>query len=198
MKDKLYAIFLTTCCIICLFSIRARGQDTTRKSYSVFKPMPKSLEREEMETDRPNVTETPHTVDAGHFQYETDIVRHQRQSTDDSKQRRWLYNQANLKIGLLKNTSLHLMVQSFAKERNVELSEKTTQTSSGFGDLTIRLKQCLFGNYNGKFSMALMPYVKLPTNKFSDNKKYEEGLMVPMLLTLSKDWKLECNWKVTT
>lgn len=84
--------------------------------------MPKSLERKEMETDRPNVTETPHTVDAGYFQYETDMFRHQREITDQSKQRRWLYNQANLKLGLLKNTALQVIVQSYNKESVTDLA----------------------------------------------------------------------------
>lgn len=186
---KLIMAAAISCLCICV-SVSAWAQDTTRKSYSIFKPMPKQLEREEMETDRPNVTETPHTVDAGHFQYEADVLRHQRQTTEESRQRRWLYNQANLKFGILKNTALQVIVQSYGKERSAELSGKNVQRTSGFGDVTVRIKQCLFGNYNGNFSMALMPYVKLPTSKFSDNQKYEEGLLVPMILKLPKDWKI--------
>lgn len=175
---------------ILMCSIRVEAQDSTRSSYHLFKPMPKSLEREEMETDRPNVTETPHTVDAGHFQYETDMFRHQREITDQSKQRRWLFNQANLKLGLLKNTALQVIVQSYNKESVTDLATNQKQTGSGFGDLIIRIKQCLYGNYNGNFSIALLPYIKIPTNRYSDNQKYEEGLLVPMLIKLPHDWKI--------
>jgi hypothetical protein len=35
-----------------------------------------------------------------------------------------------------------------------------------------------------------MPYVKFPTNKYTDEQKYEFGLMVPLLLQLPNDWKI--------
>ncbi len=187
---KIYLLPFFAAVAVLMFNTQAKAQDSTRSSYHLFKPMPKSLEREEMETDRPNVTETPHTVDAGHFQYETDIFRHQREITDQSKQRRWLYNQANLKLGLLKNTALQVIVQSYNNESITDLATNQKQTGSGFGDLIIRVKQCLYGNYNGSFSIALLPYVKIPTNRYSDNQKYEEGLLVPMLIKLPHDWKI--------
>jgi hypothetical protein len=41
--------------------------------YNLFNPMPRALMRE-MSTDRPDRTESPPTVDAGHFQFEADLV----------------------------------------------------------------------------------------------------------------------------
>lgn len=41
-------------------------------SYHFFNPTSKSQMRQ-MNTDRPDVTETPNTVDAGHFQFEFEI-----------------------------------------------------------------------------------------------------------------------------
>jgi hypothetical protein len=35
-----------------------------------------------------------------------------------------------------------------------------------------------------------MPYVKFPTNRYNDNQKYEEGLIIPMSLKLPHDWKI--------
>jgi len=168
----------------------AYGQDTSRRGYTLFKPLPKALMREEMETDRPNVTETPHTVEAGHFQYEADLFKFQRERTEDSREHSWLANQANLKLGLLKNTALQVIVQTYGKEINREITSGEKEAASGFGDITVRLKQSLYGNYNGNFSIAVMPYVKFPTNTYSDNKMYEEGLMVPMLLKLPHEWKI--------
>jgi hypothetical protein len=164
--------------------------DSTRKSYHLFKPMPKQLEREEMETDRPNITETPHTVDAGHFQYEADLVKHSRELTEETRQRRWLINQANLKMGLLKNTDLQVIIQSYGRETVRQLDGSGSQSGAGFGNIMLRLKQCLFNNYEGTFSLGLMPYVRVPTNHYSDNQKFEEGLIVPMLIKLPNDWKI--------
>src|SRR2546425_12662784 len=43
--------------------------------YTLFNPTPRELMRE-MNTDRPDKTESPFTVDAGHFQIEADILNY--------------------------------------------------------------------------------------------------------------------------
>ncbi|MEO8821382.1 MAG: hypothetical protein ABI267_05890 [Ginsengibacter sp.] len=45
--------------------------DSSKSGYTIFNPTPKKLMRD-FETDRPDVTESAYTVDAGHFQLETD------------------------------------------------------------------------------------------------------------------------------
>lgn len=149
-------------------------------SYSLVKPVPKDSLREEMETDRPSITESPYTVEAGHLQYETSIVSLERQRSDDGLQRTLLLNHADIKLGLLRNTNLHIVTESYG----------WSESKHGFGDLTLRLKHNLYGNYQGNFSIALMPYVTFPTNHYSDNRLYENGLMIPMVLKLPGDWKI--------
>ncbi|WP_158827098.1 transporter [Mucilaginibacter lacusdianchii] len=173
-------------CFTCV-SYAAHAQDTVK--YSLFKPVPKAKMRKEMETDRPNFTETPYTVDAGHFQYEADLGRFEHQVTE-SDENRWLINQADLKLGLLPNTSLQLIVQTFGHQASKEVESGEKEFHRGFGDITLRVKQNLYGNFKGNFSIALMPYIKFPTNRYSDNKLYEEGLMIPMILQLPHDWKI--------
>jgi hypothetical protein len=182
---------LLTVALSLTIAVNAFGQvDSTRKTYNIFKPMPKTLLREDMETDRPNITETPYTIEAGHLQYEADFINYEREHTDESFKQTWLVNQANLKLGLLKNTALQIIVQTFGKEISKDLATMEKQTARGFGDITIRVKQNLYGNYDGNFSIAVMPYVKLPTNQYTDNQSYEEGLMVPMAIKLPHDWKI--------
>ncbi|MBS7564058.1 transporter [Mucilaginibacter sp. Bleaf8] len=194
MNDKTFTRFLlsavTFAGLFSFASFDAQAQDTPKVKYSLFHPVPKEKMRKEMETDRPNFTETPLTVDAGHFQYEADLGRFEHQTTSESDERRWLINQADLKFGLLPNTSLQLIVQTFGHQVNKELENGEKEFNRGFGDLTLRIKQNIYGNYDGNFSIALMPYIKFPTNRYSDNKLYEEGLMIPMLLQLPHDWKI--------
>ena len=156
--------------------------------YSLFKPVPQDSVREEMETDRPNITETPYTVDAGHIQYEASVINLERKGTQEGMQQTWSVNHANVKVGLLPNTSLHIIFETYG----IQTMKGGLQSSSnhGFGDLTVRLKQSLYGNYSGKFSIALMPFVTFPTNRYSDNRLYEAGLMVPAAIKLPDDWKL--------
>jgi hypothetical protein len=47
--------------------------DPNKWQYNLFSPTPRALMRD-MSTDRPDKTESPYTVDAGHFQFEADLV----------------------------------------------------------------------------------------------------------------------------
>ena len=44
-----------------------------KSSYTIFNPVPRDLMRE-LTPDRPDKTESPYTVDAGHFQLEMDFA----------------------------------------------------------------------------------------------------------------------------
>ncbi|WP_207532170.1 transporter [Desertivirga arenae] len=153
----------------------------------------KSLSQEkpdEMDTDRPNRTETPKTVKKGHFQYETDLLLRENKTTGSDKEKDWLYNQANLKLGLFKNTDVQLIAQTYGKESTTEINTGITQSREGFGDIILRVKQNIKGNKQGSFAVALVPYFKIPTSTFSDNQRYEGGLLLPMRVKLPGEWEL--------
>src|SRR5687767_2381830 len=52
-----------------------------KSGYHLFDPTPRALMRE-MSTDRPDTTESPRTVDAGHFQLEMSFVDFTREDED--------------------------------------------------------------------------------------------------------------------
>ncbi|MBE9586462.1 transporter [Mucilaginibacter sp. JRF] len=162
--------------------------------YSLFKPVPKDSLRKEMETDRPNVTESPYTVDAGHLQYETSLVSLERMRSEDGLESTLLLNYADIKLGLLPNTNLHIGVESYGRQTLFPPSGPA-ETQQGFGDLTLKLKQNLYGNYEGDFSIALMPYVIFPTGRYSGNSLYEMGIMLPVSVKLPDNWKLGVQLK---
>jgi hypothetical protein len=167
----------------------AQAQATKRPSFNLFRPVPKEKMRE-METDRPDVTESPSTVDAGHFQYEADLVKFKREKDEVNSQHTLLINQADLKLGITNSTDLEVIIQSFGRQRELDMSTGTLTTGHGPGSLTLRIKQNLLGNDEGRFAIAILPYVKFPTSRFEPDERYEGGLIVPMLLKLPNDWKL--------
>src|SRR6476661_7602632 len=160
-------------------------EDTTKRKYNLFNPVPKSLMRE-METDRPDITESAYSVDAGHFQLETDLFKTTRLKQDNFKSIENAFNIANLKIGLNRTMDLQLVVESYVRESTTVANFKNSQ--SGFGDLTLRLKKNLWGNDEGKSALAVMPYITLPTSK--GNESYEAGIIFPFALDLGGDWGL--------
>jgi hypothetical protein len=175
---------------LCAFFLPFGGhaQQQTVK-YSLFYPVP-AIQLRDMETDRPDVTESPFTVDAGHFQYETDLFRIVRERSDFSKTNTLLINQANLKIGLAGSTALQIGFQSYGIMRQSDLASGQRTSSHGIGDLTVRVKQNLFGNNGGDFALAVLPYVKFPTSKYDNESRFEYGLILPMQFKLPGEWKL--------
>ncbi|PQA93032.1 hypothetical protein B0A69_12780 [Chryseobacterium shigense] len=164
-------------------------QEEPHQKHSLFNPVPRALMRE-METDRPDVTESPYTVDAGHFQYETDIVRLIKEKSDVQKTSTLLINQANLKIGITGSTAIQIGFQTYGRQKDTDLRSGSVTMSDGIGDVTLRIKQNLIGNDHGKFALAVLPYVKFPSSKYDEESRFEGGLIVPMSYQLPGDWKL--------
>ena len=120
-----------------------------------------------LSTDRPDTTESPHTVDAGHFQFEMEIANR----TSNGSEREFSLGELNAKIGLDSSTDLQVVLPTYTRVRN---------GGEGFGDVEIRLKHNLWGNDDGSTALALMPFIKLPTaNGDLGNGEFEGGLIVP-------------------
>jgi len=165
------------------FTIIAQTKlDSSKLEYTLFHPTPRFLMRR-FETDRPDVTESPYTVDAGHFQYETDLFKTDQSNSGGIKTIINSYNAANLKLGITNSLDLQLIVESYTTQKTTE--GLITQKKSGFGNLTLRVKQNLWGNDNGKTAFALLPYVVLPT---TSNAKITGGLVLPLSVSLPNDW----------
>lgn len=151
---------------------------------SIFNPTPNDAMREFM-TDRPDKTESAYTVDAGHFQHETDLLNYVQDSAEGSTSSTLLVAAPNLKIGLTNSTDLQVVAQSSVYDKSSNPNEKR----SGYGDTIIRLKQNIWGNDGGDTALAMMPYIKLPTNyKDLGNDKVEGGLIVPIALNYFEDY----------
>lgn len=165
------------------------GQENAEKKYSLFNPVPESSMRE-METDRPDVTESAYTVDAGHFQYETDLIRLIKETSDSRQTSTVLINHGNLKIGITGSTAIQIGFETYGIQKERDLSSGSIQTSSGFGDINFRIKQNLIGNDSGNFVLAVLPYIKFPTSGYDDESRFEGGLIVPMLYKMPGEWKL--------
>ena len=62
------------------------GKDTAKNSYHLFSTTPRHQMRR-FETDRPDATESPITLDAGHLQYETHLFKSEKIKTMEVKDR---------------------------------------------------------------------------------------------------------------
>ncbi|MGB4775205.1 MAG: transporter [Daejeonella sp.] len=145
-------------------------------------------ELREMQTDRPDVTESAYTVDYGHFQYESDAIKLVRNKENDILSHEFFFNLANIKLGITKSTDLQVVVETYIINESKNTLTQVSNKTSGFGDLTLRIKQNIWGNTGGKSALAVMPYLTIPTSKFTLDKRVEGGIIFPFALELKNDW----------
>jgi hypothetical protein len=192
------AVALTVCALPAAWSLGDDHQAATsapdKSRYNLFNPTPAALMRP-METDRPDKTESPYTVDAGHFMFEMDVVTYaydrDGSGGGDIRTERWAVAPVNLKLGLTNNIDLQVIIEPYNQVRVEDRAGGTIAKSSGFGDVTTRLKVNLWGNDGGKTALAIMPFLKFPTNQDSlGNNAVEGGVIFPFALELPHGWAL--------
>ncbi len=172
--------------------IASQGTAAPDKSaYTLFNPTPPDQMRE-LSTDRPDKTESPYTVDAGHFQLEMDLANFTATDTDGGRVRAFNIAPINLKIGLLNQVDLQFVFDSYLHvSTRVRGATPETTTPSGIGDFTTRLKINLWGDERGQTAFALLPFVKIPTNTDGlGNNGVEGGLLLPLGVKLPADFDL--------
>ncbi len=154
-----------------------------RNIYTLFHPVPNNSLRE-LNADRPDKTDCPFTVDAGHFQVEMDLVNMTYNPPDEKRNyvgfRSTEVAPMNLKIGLLRNLDFQLVFTSYKLNKTNDQNNNITSTESGFYGITPRLKINVMGNDSGFFALALIPFISIPVDKNSfNNNALEGGLGVP-------------------
>jgi hypothetical protein len=170
------------------------GAEIDKSVYHLFNRTPSAALRE-MSTDRPDKTESPYTVDAGHFQLEMDFVTpsfdHSTAGGTDIHTDTWGFAPVNLKAGVLNNVDLQVVIDTFDEVRTEDRPARSVTRERGFGGITSRLKINLWGNDGGKTAFALMPFVEFPTSggRF-DEKLIQGGVILPLAVQLPVGWAM--------
>jgi hypothetical protein len=165
-----------------------------KSGYTLFNRTPDSQLRE-LNTDRPDLTESPYTVDAGWGQLEMDLFAyardHEKIDGTNLKTTALSFANINLKVGLTSNIDLQTVLEPYTRVQVQDRISGTRETTSGFGDVTSRLKINFWGNDGGDTAFALMPFIKWPTNQHGlGNKSLEGGLIVPLAVSLGGGWDM--------
>jgi len=161
-----------------------------KSGYNLLNPTPDAAMRE-LSPDRPDKTESPYTVDAGHFQLEMDFANYTRDDAEGVRTAAWNVAPFNLKIGLLNNVDLQLVYDNYLNVRTNDRLLHRVTTQSGFGDFTTRLKINLWGNDGGQTAFGLLPFVKFPTNTdHLGNDAVEGGMILPLAVKLPAGWDM--------
>lgn len=169
-----------------------------KSRFNLFHPTPRDLMRS-LETDRPDQTESPITVDAGHFQVEADLFSYLEAEDDNLRQQEIVAPLLNLKVGLLNRMDLQVVLQPYSRVRVEDRSATPASTSatSGFGDMQVRTKVNLWGNDGGHTALAVMPFVQLPTGAPGlTTDAVEGGVIFPFAFDLPAGFAAGMMWEV--
>lgn len=165
-----------------------------KSAYTWFNRTPEAQLRE-LNTDRPDLTESPYTVDAGWVQVEMDLFAygrdHNKLDGADVKVSALSFANINLKFGLTSNIDLQTVIEPYTRVRVDDRVSGVRGKVSGFGDITSRLKINFWGNDGGSTAFGIMPFVKWPTNQHGlGNKSVEGGLILPLAVSLPSGWDM--------
>jgi hypothetical protein len=83
-----------------------------KDQYSLFNPTPVRCLRE-FQPDRPDLTDNPFTVDAGHVQLEADLVNYtlSRPDVEGTVTEKFLFGATDIRVGLTNNIEVDALVQ---------------------------------------------------------------------------------------
>jgi hypothetical protein len=161
----------------------ARADDLDKSGYTLFDPVPDDLLRK-FAPDRPAKGFSVRTVDAGHFEIETDLISTTISNSPGGTTRSFQGLDPTLKLGLTNWMDIEVQFNGLQYTESADgTSPFNFQNSTGFGDVFLRSKINLLGNDNGPVGFALIPYVKLPSSTpLISNGAVEGGLIAPLAL----------------
>jgi hypothetical protein len=160
--------------------------------HHLFNPKPADKLRP-LSANRPDTTESPYTVDAGHLQIETSFVDWTVDKPKGTSQRttRRSFGSTLFILGVLDDLDVELGLTPNARERTEDRSDGSVADDAGFGDTLLRVKLNLWGNDGGDSAFAVMPYVKFPTAADPlGNNHVEGGLILPLGVGLPGEFGL--------
>lgn len=171
-----------------------------KSHYTLFNPTPERLLRE-FTTDRPDLTESPFTVDSGHLQIESNAFGYarSRRDGDGTVTTSYEYSTTNFRIGLTNWSELGVAVLPHGVANTKPLDPIRATRSSGLGGVDLRMKFNLWGNDNfekaGATAFGILPFVTLPTDRNNgiSPSAIEGGMTVPYAVKLSNNFSLGVN-----
>jgi hypothetical protein len=163
--------------------------------HTLLNPTPADQLRQ-MATDRPNVTNTPQTIDAGHFQLEEGFLDYARARSDKlSPYKSFIFGHSNLRVGVLDNLEVNVALDSYDVAWNADDGSGRSRKQSGVGDMVIGGKLNFWGNDGNdepwSTALAIQPQMKLPTARSAiGNRHTEYAIGLPFSISLPADFHL--------
>src|SRR5262249_1568769 len=162
--------------------------------YTLFNPTPANCLRE-FDPDRPDVTDSPFTVDAGHIQFESGLFSYalSRPDRQGVVTEEFDILDTNIRLGITNYAEIDLDVPPLDIEHTRFPISRFDTWRSGPGQLELQAKINFFGKDNfekpGSLALGLIPRLDIPTVIGGDH--VEGGVAVPFAIKFSEKVELE-------
>jgi hypothetical protein len=161
-----------------------------KSGFNLFNPTP-DADLRALCTDRPTKSTASCTVDAGHWQVESDVYNVTFQTLDGVTTLTQLFTNPTFKLGLTNTLDVELNMAPYEQVSVHDSVRGVRTTAAGIGDLFLRAKANLIGDDGGALGVAIIPYVKAPTAAAGvGNGEVEGGVLVPIVLSLPANLSL--------
>jgi len=179
-------------------STRPAAEAPDKSQFNLSNPTPADQLRS-MDTDRPNITNTPHTIDAGHLQIETgvfDYTYYRDHSVGDNvRVDDFAFGEFNFRLGVLDDLEVNAVVNAYDIVSAHAYGDGSSLHAGSFGDTVIGAKLNFWGDDGGDetwvTALAIQPQFKLPTAGDNvGNGRFEFEVPFPFLMNLPAGFHL--------
>jgi hypothetical protein len=183
----------------------ATTQPSNKSQYTLFNPTPAGQLRE-METDRPDKTDDPLTIDAGHLQIETGVFDYDdyqdHYKNDNAREEALEFGDFDFRLGVLNNLELDAEVSSYNFVRTTDYITNQSTRQNGVGDLVVGGKLNFWGNDDSEdvwdTALGLEPEFKIPTARQDIGNGHPEIFIgVPFMVNLPAKFTLTAETTVS-
>ena len=173
-------------------STPATGEPLERSSFTLLNPTP-TTDLREIDTDRPNKTNSPHTIDAGHLQIEFGLFDYlynrNRYHGADARTDAIALGQFNFRLGVLYNVEFNAVIDAWHFQRDKDDISRQSSRQNTFGDAIVGGKINFWGNNNANevwdTALGMQPQFKIPTAREpSGNGRPEMLVGFPLAINL--------------
>ena len=171
------------------FAVCSIANNAAADEYNLFNPVPDDKMRG-FTTERPSKTDSPFTIDSGHLVIETSLFSHTNNSDAGTLTDTNIFGAGTtLRLGITQSDDFQVVFDTYK-----DVTSKTAGVKDyhqGYGDTTLRWKHNFLGNDSGDVAVAVVPYIKLPTNQDNlANKDVEGGIELPFNVNYSDGWNV--------
>lgn len=142
---------------------------------------------------RPSLGTSPCTTQPGHVHLEVSALDWERDDRSDEREDRVIAADLLARVGIGRATEVQVGWTAFGHDRRRDKASGQVDRSDGIGDVTLGLRQHLFGPQDGKgLAAALQPFVTLPAGRYPiGGGDWGSGVVLPVQYGLTKALALQ-------